>query len=385
MKTRPICLAAILTIALFSACTKKEEKKKQAPQAVTVTKAIKKDVALYSEFVGQVFGLKDIPIRARVEGFLLSINFKEGFAVKKDQLLYTIDAQSYNADVATQEGLLAETKTRLIQARNDLARIKPLAKVNAVSKSDLDAAIADKNAADAAVSAATASLELSKIQLSYCNVFSPMDGIIGKTKARVGEFVGKDPNPVILNTVSRVDTIRVQFSVTESDYLYIMRRANKTKQKRASERKGTIELILSDGSLHDHFGVLDFIDREVNATTGSIMIQASFPNPDRLVRPGQFAKIRGKVETVKGAILVPQKAVSELQGVHILTVLTAGNIIKKRTVKTGSKLGDYWIIEEGIEEGDQVVYEGIQKVRNNMVVNPELKQFVSQTNVLDNK
>tara|TARA_B100000809_G_C15131840_1_gene528792 strand:- start:2527 stop:3693 length:1167 start_codon:yes stop_codon:yes gene_type:complete len=388
MKIRSISLTALLAIAFFSACNKKEVKEKTTPQAVTVTKAITADVPLYSEFVGQVFGLKDIPIRARVEGFLLTKDFKEGFPVKKEQLLYTIDAQSYKADVATQKSLLAEATTRLTRAKNDLERIKPLAEVNAVSQSDLDRAVADKGTAEASVDAAKSLLESAEIQLSYCKVLSPMEGIIGTTKARVGEFVGRDPNPIILNTVSRIDTIRVQFSLTETDYLYFIRKITENKKKFKEDRnnnKGTIELILSDGSVHKQLGKLDFIDREVSASTGSIMLQASFANPDRIVRPGQFAKIRAKVETVKGAILVPQKAVTELQGTHILTVLLKGNIIKKRTVIVGSKVGDYWIIKEGIKEYDQIIYEGIQKVRNDMVVNPKMKQFVSQTNVLETK
>ena len=377
MKTRSIGLTALLTITLFSACNKKEVTKKAPLQGVTVTKSIKKDIPLYSEFVGQVYGLKDIPIRARVEGFLLSKQFREGFKVKKDQLLYTIDAQSYKADVATQAGVLAEAKTRLTQKKNDLQRIKPLAEAHAVSQSDLDAAVADKGAAQASVEAARASLQLSQIQLGYCEILSPMDGIIGTTKARVGEFVGKNPNPLILNTVSRIDTVRVQFSLTESDYLFLMRKVGENKEKFNENRK--------DGSVHNHLGKLDFIDRQVNATTGSIMLQASFANPDLLIRPGQFAKIRGKVETVKDAILVPQKAVTELQGKHMITVVLKGNIIEKRTVKVGEKTGDFWIISEGLKENEQVVYEGIQKVRNKMEVKPVLKQFVSQTNVLEKK
>lgn len=387
MNFRYLCAVSLMTLSFFSSCNKKAGKKEQALQTVTTTKAIKKDIPLYSEFVGQVFGLKDIPIRTRVEGFLESINFKEGFPVKKGQLLYTVDPQSYQADVATQQGYLAEAKTRLIQATNDLERIKPLAEVNAVSKSDLDAAIADKGAAQAAVEAAQAGLKNTQIQLGYCRIISPINGIIGKTQARIGEFVGKMPNPVILNTVSTIETVRVQFSLTESDYLLIMRDLIKEHpiQENTRENRKEIELILADGSVHNHKGQIDFIDREVNSTTGSIMLQASFPNPEKVIRPGQFAKVRAEIELVKGAILVPQKAVAELQGKHIVTVITKDNKVEKRTVKVGQKVGDFWIIKEGIKENDHIVYEGMQKVRKGMAVNPKLKQFVSQTNILENK
>jgi len=388
MNIRLISLTALLTIVLFSACKKKEAKKEIPPQSVTITNVIEQDIPIYSEYVGQVYGLQDIPIRARVQGFLKTIDFREGFPVKKKQLLYTIDPTQYQADVATQEGVLAEARTRLTQAINELQRIEPLAKVNAVSQSDLDAAIADKGAAQASVEAARALLDLAKIELGYCQLYSPIDGVIGKTKAREGEFVGKDPNPVILNTVSRLDSIRVQFSLTESDYLSLMRKINKDKGQTYKERKkgkGSLELLLSDGSTHAFLGTLDFIDRDVNTTTGSIMLQASFPNPNGLVRPGQFAKVRGRSEIIENALLVPQKAVTELQGKHTLTVIVDGNKIDKRSVKVGPKVGDYWIITSGLKANEQVVYEGIQKVREGMTVSPNLKEFISQTDVLEKK
>lgn len=195
------------------------------------------------------------------------------------------------------------------------------------------------------------------------------------------------PNPVILNTVSTIETVRVQFSLTESDYLLIMRELIKEHpiQENTRENRKEIELILADGSVHNHKGQIDFIDREVNSTTGSILLQASFPNPEKVIRPGQFAKVRAEIELVKGAILVPQKAVAELQGKHIVTVITKDNKVEKRTVKVGQKVGDFWIIKEGIKENDHIVYEGMQKVRKGMAVNPQLKQFVSQTNILENK
>lgn len=357
--------------------------------SVTVTKALEKDVPLYSEYIGQTFGLKDIPIRARVEGFLEKISFKEGSKVKKGQLLYTIDSQPYKAEVATQQGMLTSAKTELIRAQNDLKRIRPLADANAVSKSDLDAAIADEGGAKAAVSAAQANLDLSKIQLGYCKIYSPINGVIGKTQARVGEFVGKDPNPVILNTVSRIESIRVQFFLTESEYLNFMRSPiakSRRNMKNPDENKKQdyLELILSDGSVHSDKGEINFIDRQVDASTGSILIEASFKNEEGILRPGQFARIRAEKGVEKNAILVPQKAIKELQGKYIITLLKKDNTVESKNITVGEKVGDFWIVKEGVTKGDQVIYEGFQKVRNGMKVKPEFKEFESQTNILEN-
>lgn len=375
--------------ALFLSVFACQEKKQTPPPptGVTVTKVIQKDVPIYQEFVGQTYGIKDIPIRARVNGFLKSINFKEGNTVKKGQLLYTVDQQPFLANVGTQKGLLAEKKTQLVRAQNDLERIRPLAERKAVSQSDLDAAIADEGAARASVEAAQSNLDLANIELGYCNIYSPIDGVIGRTEAREGEFVGKSPNPVILNTVSRIETIRVQFSLTESDYLIVMRELVKDRKMGSNTRnkEKNLDLILSDGSVHNHKGELNFIDREVNSNTGSIMIQASFPNPEGILRPGQFAKVRAEIERVKNAILIPQKAVYELQGKFSVTVLKEDNTVEKIDVTVGSKYGDYWIIKDGIKPTDKVVYEGFQKVRNGMKVTPSMKEFESQTDVLEKK
>jgi len=388
MYFRSTILILVASLCLFSC---KEKPVPKAPlTSVTVTEVIQQDVPLFSEFVGQVYGLKDIPIRARVEGFLETINFKEGRSVKKDQLLYTIDSQPFMANVATEEGKLASAKTELIRAQNDLERIRPLAKANAVSKSDLDAAIADEGAAKAGVDAALANLRLAKIEMGYCNIYSPINGVIGKTQAREGEFVGKDPNPVILNTVSRIESVRVQFFLTESEYLKLMRTFIKEGGEASERDKKTnaekfLELILSDGSIHTEKGNIDFIDREVDASTGSILLQASFKNPNGIIRPGQFARIRANVGIEKNAILVPQKAIKELQGKFSISVLLKGNKVESRSIETGEKIGDYWIVTKGLQKGDKVIYEGAQKVRNGMQVNPKFKTFESQTNALEKK
>ena len=206
-----------------------------------------------------------------------------------------------------------------------------------------------------------------------------MDGTIGKTLAREGEFVGKDPNPVILNTVSEIKNIRVQFFLSENEYLLMARAYTKNPDK--EEDSSGIELILSDGSLYGYKGEIDFIDRNIDASTGAILLQATFPNPNKLIRPGQFARVKIKVKDEPNALLVPQKCVTELQGQYSVMVVDSENKIQATQVKIGEKIGDRWIVNEGLKKGDKLILEGLQKVRTGMVVIPEITEFKSQTNL----
>ena len=375
----------IVGIILFQASCKEETQKKMPPPQIQVINAIQQDVPLYQEFVGQLYGLLDIPIRARVEGYLEGIHFDEGLPVKKGQLLYTIDSQPYLAEVKAQEGKLAETRTYLVNAENELKRYEPLAEINAVSKSDLDAARATKEAAEASVSAAVANLRMAQINYGYCTIKSPISGLIGKTEAREGEFVGRNPNPVILNVVSRIDSIRVQFFITEAQYLVLVRelaerRSADSNQADEPDQKAEIELILADGTIYPYIGIFDFIDRNINVSTGSIMVQAIFQNPGSLLRPGMFAKVRVKMETASNAILVPQRCVIELQGQYSVFAIEEGNVVKSRQIEVGPKIGDLWLIKKGLDAEDQVVIDGLQKVASGMVINPVPTSFESKTN-----
>ena len=377
MRLKALALLFCLSVAL-SACKGQEETAQAPPPPdipVIVTKA--QEVPLFLEFVGQIFGFKDIAIRARVEGFLESIHFEEGSVVEKDQLLYTLESQPYEEVVANRMSHVAEAQTMLAKATSDLGRIKPLAKLKAVSQSDLDGAVAQFEAAQASLEAAEANLRAARIQLGYTKVYSPIKGIIGKTGAKVGDFVGREPNPVILNVVSQIDTILVEFFLTENQYLEAARRYLE-KESQGGVREGNqavLELILSDGTLYPHKGKVDFIDREVDPTTGAILLQASFPNPENLLRPGQFAKLKIRVETVKDGILVPQRCVTELQGQYSVFVVGDGNAIKQRSVKLGPAMGSAYLITEGLKAGEQVVYEGLQMVRDGAVVNPVVKDI----------
>jgi len=367
----------ILLPVLFMLCIScsKEEQSQPAPPDIPVYQTVAQEVPIYMEFVGQIYGYKDIAIRARVEGFLEGIHFEEGSRVKKGALLYTLESQPFEEAVAEKMSMVAEAKTALAYAVSDLNRIRPLAEQNAVSQSDLDSAVALHEAAISSVEAAEANLRAANIQLSYTKISSPISGIIGKTKAKVGDFVGKSPNPVILNMVSQIDTVLVEFFITESQYLTFARNLpSKESSEDDQEEEAGLELILADESLYEHKGRYNFIDREVDPTTGAILIQASFPNPNELLRPGQFAKVKGQVALVEEGIIIPQRAVMELQGMFSVYLIDDTNKVTRRNVKVGPKIKDFWLIMEGLESGDKVVYEGLQKVKEGMTVNPILQE-----------
>ncbi len=379
MKKLFIYLFIPLLFAGLGSCKEKTQQQITSPE-ITVIEVIQKDVPVYRQFVGQVYGLKDIPIRARVEGFLEGLHFQEGARIQKGTLLYSIDPAPFIAEVGNQKGKLAEAQTMLANAESQLARYKPLAEINAVSQSDLDFAQANRDASLASVEAAKATLKMAEINLSYCKIYSPITGFIGKTNAREGEFVGRDPNPVILNTVSRIDEIRVQFFLTEAEYLAIARFVRDQEEGRKEERntKRTLKLILSDGSYHPYNGRVDFINREVDASTGAILVQATFPNPDLILRPGQFARVEAMMNFKEGALLVPQRCVSELQGQHSVLVVTDSNKVETRQVTTGEKIGDLWMIEEGLKPKEKIIIDAIQAVRPRQEIKPEIIEFESK-------
>ena len=376
--------AIVLILMIISSCG---EKKQQAPPMldISVVQVIQQDVPIYQDYVGQVFGHYDIPIRARVSGFLNSIHFDEGTWVEKDQLLYIIDPDPMEAKVAGEMSDLAEAKTNLAKAESDLGRIKPLAKINAVSKSDLDAAQAQYDAAISGVQAAESAVRLANINLSYSWVKSPIKGLIGKTAAKVGEFVGQDPNPVILNTVSTIDTVHVEFFLVESDYLGIAREfiASEKQSKDANyikeeNKEGKLQLILSDGSTFKHQGRVNFVDREVNPETGSLLIQTSFPNPDELLRPGQYAKVRAKMDELKNALIIPDRCIMELQGTHSVYIVNDSSKVESRQIVIGHRYNDYRVVTSGLKQNEKIVIDALQKVSSGMPVNAKVTTFESK-------
>jgi len=350
------------------------------PQPFQVYEIQTKSVPIYEEFVGQVYGEKDIPIRARVVGFLNGIHFNEGERVKKGQLLYSIDPDPLMQEVAAQTSMVAQAQTVLVQAESDLKRIEPLAELSAVSEQELDMATSQRDAAISGLEASKANLNIAKINLGYAKMYAPIEGIIGKTLAREGEFVGKDPNPVILNTVSQLRSVRVQFFLSENDYLKVAREYTRRTANKIESKGDTInlELILADGSTYPYKGKVDFIDRSVDASTGAILIQATFPNPDRLIRPGQFARVKAQIRKAKDAIVIPQKCAKELQGQFSVLLVTESNIIESRQIVISDSVGEFYIVKEGLESGDKIILEGLQKARSGMEIVPEITEFISQ-------
>lgn len=340
----------------------------ETPYVVVATQ----DVSIPLDVVGETIGSVDVTIRARVDGFLDGIHFKEGTFVEKSALLYTIDPQPFQAKVVEAQAMLAQARTGLVKTKADLDRIRPLAAMNAVSKLDLDAAVANYEAAKSYVEAANAQVDLAQIALGYTRIHAPERGLIGLSEAEVGDFVSQSNNGGMLNVISRTDPIAVRVSITERGYLEAARRLAEQQREGlpADPRHRTLTLILADGSLYDQRGVPTKVDRNIDPTTGALTIEAEFPNPQNLLRPGMFARIRFDADEIKGAILLPQRAVSELQSVHRVFVIKEDDTVEIRQVRVGQRLGSQWVIESGLQAGDRVAVEGLLRLRPGMTVRP---------------
>jgi membrane fusion protein (multidrug efflux system) len=365
-------IAALTLLTMFTfllaTCGKEEQQVGAAPE-VQVVRAVKMNVPITGEWVGQTLGAVDIEIRARVQGWLTGIYFKEGSEVQKGKLLYTIDASEINQQVAEAQGRLAAAQTLLTQAEADVKRYTPLAKVGAVSQRDLEIATSEYEARKGQVDAALASLNLARIDLGYCNITAPITGLIGISAARVGDFVGRPPNAIILNTISRVDSVHVRFSISEQEYLDLMRRIEQIKESTKNKKK-EIEMILSDGSVYPNKGVISFVQRQIDPATGTLQFEASFPNPKHILRPGQFAKVRIVIDERKDATVVPVRSIFEIQGQKIVYVVDAEKKVVMRNVTTGPQYNNNVVIESGVNNGENVIYEGMLKVKPGMTVSP---------------
>jgi membrane fusion protein (multidrug efflux system) len=368
MSKPKISLLAFPVFLLLFACGKKEAPVQTALE-VPVTSVVQQDVRLESEYTGQTYGQSDIQINPRVDGTILSLNFKEGNMVTSGQLLYTIDPLPYQAKVNEAAGSLAQAQADLAKAKSDLDMIEPLAKINAVSQRELVAAKATYDASKAKVQAAEASLDNAKIKLGYCRITAPISGLIGISKVRVGDYVQPGPSSVI-NTISDLGDIRVQFTISEQEYLRIIREINKEN----SGLKGagqSISLKLSDGSLYPETGKLSFADRQIDPTTGAMTLEAAFPNPDKLLRPGQYVKVVLVTDVRKEALLVPQRAVIEMQGISQVYVLGDSSKVQLKIIKTGPTYKDAYIVEDGLAAGDKIAFGGTQLLRNGTVITPK--------------
>ena len=374
---RPIraALFAIAAATLIPACGQKEPPA-PPPLNIRVVEAIQRDADITLDLVGQTRGSTDIPIRARVQGFLESIEFKEGRQVKAGQLLYTIDPAPFRAKVVEAEGYVAEARTLLANAKADLERIRPLAEMNAVSQQDLDGAVARYEAAIGSLQAAEAQRDLAEIELSYTRIMSPIDGAIGISEAKVGEFVGAEPNPVVLNFVSLNDPIRVRFSINERDYLRLARLFVERKEAFGDDpqedAREDLDLILADGTIHPYKGHIVAYDAAINPTTGTFTMEADFENPTGIVLAGQFARVRGVIDRRDDAVMVPIRAISELQGIFRVFVAKDDGTVELRAVELGPQVGNLRIVDKGLEAGERVAIDGLLRLRNGSAINPKL-------------
>lgn len=351
------CMVALV----FAACGGDGAKAGPSTVDVVVAPVQVRDVPIVQEWAAQTFGANDIEIRARVKGFLTSKAYKEGSVVRRGDLLFQIDPQEYQTAVAQARANLSEAQAALSKATADVARLTPLVERNAVSRQDLDHAVAAQQGAEGQVAAARAAMNTAQLNLGYTKVTSPITGLAGVAQADVGSLVGS-PGPTLLTTVSQVDTIKVKFRISEQEYL-ILRRAMGDSVSTAVRRPARLELVLADGSVYDHKGQVVTVDRNIDPATGTLGIEALFPNPASFLRPGQFGRVRAPVTTRTNAVLVPQRAVREMQGTFSVGVLKPDSTVEIRPVKAGARVGSDWVMDSGLVAGNVIVVEGMQKVR----------------------
>jgi membrane fusion protein (multidrug efflux system) len=368
MRKTSIVLIFALSISTLVACGGRGEATSSPPPAeVKVAEVIVRDVPIYSENVGQTRGSTEVEIRARVEGFLDAIHFQEGSFVEKGQLLYTIDDRDYRAQLSSAEGRLAEAEASFARVTQDVERYRPLVEQNAIPRQEFETTLANQAAAKARVDSARSDVARAQLNLEYTRITSPIGGLAGKTEVKPGNLVGRGQT-TLLTTISKTDPINVRFSIPERDYLHVARRVAEAaggrvpaEQDAAAEAR--FDLILADGTTHDHKGSLVFADRIIDPETGTLLIEASFPNPELIVRPGQFARVRVAVDTMPDAILVPQRAIQELQATYSVAVVNSSSKVEMRDVEVGEMVGSLRVIREGLRPQERVVVEGLQKIR----------------------
>jgi len=351
--------AIVASLALLLSC-REEPPPPPPPIEVKAATVLTRDVPVYIEAIGETRGNTEIEIRARVEGFLETVDFAEGRLVSKGQLLYTVDSSPFEAALAQSKAKLAEAEAQLARAHQDVVRYEPLVAKNAISRQEYETAVAVERAQQSAVEAARATVRSAEIDLGYTRVTAPDAGLVGKTEVYPGTLVGRGQS-TLLTRISKVDPIHVRFTIPERDYLYYARRRE---AHRATEGVDLpLELMLADGSVHPHPGTLVFVDRNVDSQTGTILLEASFANPAGIVRPGQYARVRAAVDLKEGAILVPQRAVTEMQGIYNVAVVGDDDTIELRMVQAGERIGTLWVIDSGLKTDERIVVEGLQKVR----------------------
>jgi RND family efflux transporter MFP subunit len=377
--------AVVLVAAglIFAATRTKHGSGAPPSPEVEVVQVEQKDVPIYGEWIGTLDGFTNADVRAQVSGYLMRQGYQEGAFVKQGQLLFEIDPRPFQAVLDQAKGQLAQAVANLANAKAvqgrtqlDVERFTPLAKEQAASQQDLDNAVQNNLAAKATVQTAEAQIktdeaavETAKINLDFTRLIAPIDGIAGQAQLQVGALV--NPSSGAVTAVSTVDPIKVYFTVSESEYLDWNKRFPTEITRNAADKSLRLQLILADGSTYPRDGTFYFADRQVNVGTGTIRIAGLFPNPGNILRPGGYGRVRTAVRVQKDALLVPQRAVSELQGAYQVAVVDGENKVSIRTVKVGDRVGSLWIIADGLKPGERVVAEGVQKVQPGAQVKPK--------------
>jgi len=370
MKLRHFFLTLLSPCILFSCGDKKTEISTVVPE-VNVVQVGQKNVIVYTEYVGQAYGESDIEIKPRVEGWVKSIHFNEGTPVRAGQLLYVIQDDELRDREQAARADLAQANVILARDKADLDRVKPLAEMNALSKRDLDAAQATYDAQLQAIEAAKAALQNAQTQLGYSRVVAPISGIIGASKVQVGDYVRKAVgDQSTMNTISALGEIRVRFAISESDYIKF-----KHEKTAAELRQLPVEFVLNDGTVFPETGRLDFANREIDPTTGSLLVQAVVPNRTALLRPGQYVKVRFKSSEIPNATVVPQEAINQMQNVYMAFVVNDSNKINPKPVEVGTRTGRNWVVTKGLSPGEKVALVGNALIKPGTVVKPVPKSY----------
>jgi RND family efflux transporter MFP subunit len=345
-----ICLAG---------CKEKQSPKASAPevQVMTVTA---KDVPVYDEWIGTLDGAVNAQIRAQVTGYLLKQNYSEGARVKKGDVLFEIDPRPFQAALDQSEGKLAQDQALQGKTALDVKRFTPLARDQAVSQEELDDAVQANFAAQAQIKADEAAAEMARVNLGFTRIYAPIDGVAGLATGQIGDLVGPSGGP--LTAVSTIDPIRVYFQVSEQQYMKYWHQFTGPGTNGDAEQTPSLQLVLADGTVYPLEGRFFFADRQVNINTGTIQIIGLFPNPDYVLRPGQYGRIRAQTRMARNVFVVPQRAVTELQGYYQMVVVDSDKKAHLKTVTVSDQIGSDWIIEKGLQTGDQIVVEGLQKV-----------------------
>jgi membrane fusion protein (multidrug efflux system) len=347
-----------------ASCSKAAAPPAAAPVSVGVAPVVVRDVPVMKEWIGTLDGYVNAEIRPQVEGYLLRQDYKEGSFVRKGTVLFEIDPRQFQASLDQMRGELARNQAALARAKLDVQRFTPLVAEKAVSQQELDNALSAERQAQANVDAARANVERAQLSRDWSKVVSPIDGIAGIAKAQVGNLVTPQ---TVMTTVSQVDPIKVYFSPSEQEYLQWSQNGG---QIGGASSKGILQLVLSDGTEYPLRGDVLLQDRNIDPRTGTLQVAGVFPNPDRLLRPGQYARVRAVTSVRRGAILVPQRAVIELQGNYQVAVVGPGNKVEIRPIQTADRTGSFWVVTKGLSPGERIVVEGTQKVRPGAVVEP---------------